>query len=337
MLKYLGIGLGVVLCLLLVGPASTPVQLSYVYSESMEPTISQYDGYVLVPAGDIESGEIVSFWSESKNTYVTHRIVGQSSNGFITKGDNNPTTDQAAGDPYVQRDDIVGQVVTLNGSPVTIPHLGRAARFIHANWKGIAGVLGLLLLGSTLRNNRSTRPSRSITRVRDVLLPLLVITFVSAVGLQVIGATSQQLEYVAVLSDNPASSTVTVGETATRTVEASRSAIPGTTNVLSVDGATVVDQSRDATTIRATIRIHAPASTGPVTPNVVVNQYPAVFPVQVLQSLQEIHPIIASTVTTFFVMSPLYVLYWLAIDGNRPIRSTENRWTKQLAQKFNRL
>lgn len=335
--KRVGIGIIVAICVLAVGFVASPVQLSYVYSDSMEPTIDRFDGYVLVPAGDVESGDIVTFWSAAKDTHVTHRVVGRSARGFITKGDNNPSTDQATGDPYVHRDDIVGRVFTLNGEPLVVPNLGHGARFVRVHRLLIAGLLGTITLLTALRKDRGTRPSRSVTRVRDVLLPILVVTFVGAVALQVLGAHTEQLRYTAVRFDNPSPQVITVGESVTANVSIPTARSRFTHTVLGTDGARLVTQDRNATTIRATLRVPAPPTTGSVSADVGVHRYPAVLPVRILRSLHSRSPFVASTVTTLFTMSPVGLLYWFVIDGRRPLRPTRSRWAKRLRRKLGRL
>ncbi|WP_020221366.1 signal peptidase I, partial [Halarchaeum acidiphilum] len=131
MIRTAALAVLLVLAGLVAAPAGSPVQVSYVYSESMSPTIGVGDGYVLVPAGHVSTGDIVTFWSGTRGAYTTHRIVDETADGFRTKGDHNAVADQAAGYPSVSRDAIVGRVLTWRGSPLVIPHLGSAVRFVH--------------------------------------------------------------------------------------------------------------------------------------------------------------------------------------------------------------
>ena len=87
MLRHAGYLLLVAVVVALLAPAASPIQLSHVTSDSMEPTIETGDGYILVPAGDVIPGEIVTFYSEERAGYVTHRVAGTTSFCFITKGD----------------------------------------------------------------------------------------------------------------------------------------------------------------------------------------------------------------------------------------------------------
>ena len=175
MLRRAGVT-GLLLAVLILFPV-TPVQVSYVYSESMEPTIGQYDGYVVVPADTVKPGDIVVFWSSRREEHVTHRLVGQSKQGFITQGDNNDATDQAAGAPYVQREDIRGKVLTVREKPVIIPQLGVITQLLREYRFPILVFAGILLFGTLVlrRGNETRHRTRSLTKGKHVIRPLFVI------------------------------------------------------------------------------------------------------------------------------------------------------------------
>jgi len=64
----------------------------YVLSGSMEPAFSAGDMIVIRKKDIYEPGDTVTF--ESGRDLVTHRIVGQTVDGYITKGDANNTVDE---------------------------------------------------------------------------------------------------------------------------------------------------------------------------------------------------------------------------------------------------
>jgi signal peptidase I len=78
-----------------------------VEEHSMLPTLEQGDLVVIenVPASSIRAGDIIVYGGSCSRFLdtngapisVIHRVVNVTSSGFITKGDNNPYTDQAAG------------------------------------------------------------------------------------------------------------------------------------------------------------------------------------------------------------------------------------------------
>lgn len=97
-----------------VGFALAPGAGSYaVVSGSMEPTFETGSLVYVVETDDYAVGDVVTFSRE--NTVVTHRIVGVTHAGFVTKGDAN-----AAADPWrVAAEEIRGETV------LSVPLYGR--------------------------------------------------------------------------------------------------------------------------------------------------------------------------------------------------------------------
>lgn len=337
MLKRAGFVLVGLLCILAIAPATAPVQFSYVYSDSMEPTIGEFDGYLLVPAGDATTGDIVTFWSPERNAYVTHRIAGESDRGFITKGDNNPSTDQAAGTAHVSQDQIVGQVFTVHDTPVLVPGFGHGVQFVDAHRISLAGVLGAILLVGLLRGRTTARPTRSVPCVRDVLWPVFAVALVSTIGFQFVGGQSEQLRYVAVTSDTGGANRISVGETATESVTIDRSPLPATVQVVSADGMTITNQTRNASAITASFQIPPPTQTGVVTTSVRVNRYAAVLPARIIRRLHGIHPLLAASATAVITLFPVVLGAALTIDGKRPLRPAKNSWVRRLKRGWREL
>lgn len=321
-------------------PASAPVTLSYVSSDSMEPTIDQGDGYVLVPAGEVESGDVITFYSETRNVYVTHRVVRETDDGFVTQGDNNPTTDQAAGHPPVNRDRVVGEVLTVGGTPVTIPHLGLAARTVQTH--PVGSLLGALLLwtgSAAFAMDRRRRPDRGILRVRDVTLPVFGVALLVAIGFVFLTATHSTFTYTVTEGGGTSAATLPAGEAVTRTntVRLVRSVL--TTVVISADGAevtalSVVEQSRvgivgERTTINATTNVTANA-VGSHRTTLHVYAYPATLPESVLQWLHHRHPFWAASASVSALFAPVGLGYLLLIDGTTPLRAPRSRWLRRL-------
>ncbi|ERH05318.1 MAG: signal peptidase I, archaeal type [Halonotius sp. J07HN4] len=83
----------------------------FVESGSMAPTLEPNDGYLAVPmlfAGDIEVGDVILFKSQELGggELTTHRVNDVTDEGYITKGDANPFTDQSADEPPVSEGQI---------------------------------------------------------------------------------------------------------------------------------------------------------------------------------------------------------------------------------------
>ncbi|WP_229775265.1 signal peptidase I [Haloarcula sebkhae] len=120
-----------VLALIVGALVGQPVLLSFVVSGSMSPTIQEGDGFVAIPeqvAGDIEQGDVIVFQSQEirGGELTTHRVVGETDRGYITRGDANPFTDQDGAEPPVTESQIVAVAWQPGGQVVTIPNFGTA-------------------------------------------------------------------------------------------------------------------------------------------------------------------------------------------------------------------
>lgn len=330
MLKYVGLAI-IALAVFTVAMPASPVQISYVYSDSMEPTIGQNDGYLVVPIEDIDQQDIVVFRSQERDEYVTHRVVGRSDTGFITKGDNNEDTDQATGYAHVQRDDVIGQVLTIDGDPLTIPGVGGLVSITKSS-RFLLLAVALMLIGSGLvvSTGSRTHPPRSIIRVADFMTPVFVGVIVGGIVIVLTGATVHELTYVAVESGGNAPNTLTVGEPATETIFINATAIPFTNRFVSTDGLTIEQSSRNATTISATAHIPAQTESGIHPTSVEVYRYPAVVPRRWIAAIHDLHPAVAAALTTSLVFTPFLLLYGLFFDGKSPLRSGGSRWGRTI-------
>ena len=105
-----------------------PVLFSYVETGSMQPTLEPGDGFVAIPAavaGPIEEGDVITYRAEEVQGggLTTHRVVGETEEGFVTRGDANPFTDQDGGEPPVKDAQIVAKTLQVGGEVVAIPGL----------------------------------------------------------------------------------------------------------------------------------------------------------------------------------------------------------------------
>lgn len=157
-LRYIGTVLFVtVVVSLLAGVVlGQPVLLSFVETDSMEPTIDAGDGFVAVPTavgGEPTTGDIVVFEAETieGGGLTTHRIVDETGGGYVTRGDANPFTDQDGGEPPVTDGQIVATVPQAGDSPLVIPFLGTAIQTVQgavgAVVSPVVGALGLDRVG----------------------------------------------------------------------------------------------------------------------------------------------------------------------------------------------
>lgn len=139
------------LVVLVIGAAvGQPMGLGYVTTESMEPALATGDGFIAIPApmmGDIQEGDVVVYQAEELHDggLITHRVIGETDGGYITKGDANPFTDQDGGEPPVVDEQIVATALQINDWVVTIPGLGRGVMAVQGIVLGAQSVLSVAL------------------------------------------------------------------------------------------------------------------------------------------------------------------------------------------------
>lgn len=306
------------------GPASLPAGVSYVVSDSMEPTIQEGDGVIRVPAGDVEPGDVVVFeQTEGDTAHTIHRVVAETPRGFVTKGDGNRATDQAAGDPYVQRSQIRGTVLTVGGEPVTIPHLGTLVA--HRGLVLVAAVaLALVDLAASSGGDRPDRPRTG----GEVVRLMVAVAAIVAVCTIVIGGSTAQVS-VAAADGRVPSVTTPADESATETIVVEGVTRSRMTHVtVDADSLTVTDRTwrdsalslsvvpsqdlgtaheRDSGTTReAVVRVHT---------------YPMTLPPGVIDALHSVHPLVAAGATTVGLVLPVYVLGLIFVGRHRYVRS----------------
>lgn len=307
----------VVIGMLAAATLGQPIFLSYVETDSMSPTMEPGDGFIAVPApvsGDIDYGDVVVFDAEyiHDGGFVTHRVVGRTQEGYITRGDANPFPDQSVGEPPVTRERVVATALKIGGSVVVIPGFGNVTvatsdviettqRFLAATsglslFRGLEGLV--LLLGAAIvlygvlgtasgptrvRERDRSRPTDTNTRIfiAGVVVALLLGTTVVAIG------TSDTRTY-----------DVRVNQTENATYTLTNGAIP-TTVFLRPEGSgidtnlSVVHLTRGETqNISVAIM---PGSDGVgAQRQLSESRYPTILPTSTLLSLHRIHPWLAA-------------------------------------------
>ncbi len=347
-------GLAVVLLVaLLVAPAASPVQISYVTSDSMEPTISTNDGYVLVPTGTVEAGDVITFYSADRETYVTHRAVSVSDEGIVTKGDGNPSTDQAAGYPPVQRSAVAGEVLTLGDSPLLVPHLGAVLSLVGTYWYAVVALLIGVVAVTAARSSRR-RARDSVLRSRDVVVPAVLVSVLIGVTLVSIAAVHQTQRYQVTTDETNDLTALTVGEPRTESLTVRLASTPVTHLVTETDGMRIVETSStndslgrdtverddilgslrqrflESSSRNVTVTIPPQGQPGVHATSLDVYPYPATLPRGVVLAIHGVHPLLAALATVLVGIGPLYLCYWLLFDTVAPLRRTRSRLLRRL-------
>ena len=311
-----------------------PILLGYVETGSMEPTIGTGDGFVAIPSaltGSPGEGDIVVFEAREINDgeLTTHRIVGETEGGYLTRGDDNPFTDQDAGEPPVTDGRIVATAAQINGNAVTIPYLGTVVMGIQhvfetgynavATLFGIPGDLdgeglgatmvgiGVALLGLAFAMDRVGPGRRDTSRSRNrdnvvaiwvaIGLVLVVLVTLATAAMVIPSGTT---EYGLVTTDQPTDDPqiVAPGETTAfpRSVE-NAGYLPVVTIQEATSPGVEVDPSSQTVGPRSgaetTVTMTAPSSEGSQVRTVTEYQYLLVAPPSMLVALHNVHPFVA--------------------------------------------
>lgn len=314
------------LTVFIIAPGLIPVQLSYVTSGSMEPTLSTGDGYLVTSLGDVDRGDIITFYSTEKAEYVTHRVAEIRPEGYVTKGDANPSTDQAGGDPLVTDDAVLGKVVTVAGNPLVLPNVGGAIEWVQANGHLLLAGLVLVVVFRIMTAG-SHLPKRELTLVREVIPPLVgTLVLLSFIVLS-LATSTHHLAYVVAEDVGANSDAIAVGEESTEVLSLSVLQSPLTTTVLAAEGMTIEERTLDDGTLELLATIHPQEEAGLYMATVRVYAYPPVLPRATLTWLTAVSPLLARLVSVGIVAAPFAAIYWLFFDGGTPLRWTRRQLT----------
>lgn len=306
-----------------------PILLSFVTSDSMSPTLNEGDGFVAIPAqvsGEVQPGDVVVFTAEelSGGGLTTHRVVGETSEGYITRGDNNPFTDQDSGEPPVSDQDVVATALQLNGQIIAIPTLGATILEIRTTlfevYSAVADTLGvrglddsrqtgtvLVAIGSiifliNLVGSVFTKPGRDRTRDRKrnretqasfyfTILLLILIVLIPANAAMLLPSTTHEIPAGDIADEN----NIKPGEIVDIPVSASNEGLITVFVLLETsDNAKITDQTLEVAggkKATATISTPAPKSSGKQVVVVSENRYLLLLPADVIVLLYETHPL----------------------------------------------
>jgi len=183
-------GFVLVLVLIVGALVGQPVLLSFVVSGSMSPTIQEGDGFVAIPeqvAGDIEQGDVIVFKSQEirGGELTTHRVVGETESGYITRGDANPFTDQDGAEPPVTESQIVAVAWQPGGQVVTIPNLGTAI---------LAGRVVVTNILTAVTTVLGVEQAAESWQAGSVMLVSGVILFAISIGSGIVNGSSRERE-----------------------------------------------------------------------------------------------------------------------------------------------
>ncbi|GAB7092758.1 signal peptidase I [Halorubrum luteum] len=349
----------VVIAMLVGQQLGQPILLGFVVTGSMSPTLEPGDGFVALPpelAGDIEEGDVVTFDARELQGggLTTHRVVGETDEGYITRGDANPFTDQDGDEPPVQESQIVAVAWEFNDELVVIPSIGTAAMALQGAVGAVAGLLsglpggdaiadgdvgsimvggGILLLlysfaADLLASGRGgrnrDRDRQDAMRAGAVLGIILLLILVPATASMVVPSGINEITVVS--SQSPSSNPTVIERGGTQTVEYNvtndgyvpQVAIiePASTGVTVEETTHWVRRGESADTVAT---IYAPDETGVYYRAISERQYIGILPLAVIAALHAIHPWVAIGAINLTLAVAVTAVFAVAV-GFEPLR-----------------
>lgn len=302
-----------------------PILFSYPITDSMLPTLKVGDLFFIAPRflASIEVGDIVVYHSQQRG-YLVHRVVGQSPTGLITQGDNSPFSDQDSGEPPVQLSQISGQVVTLQGRPVTIPRMGASLNWMQnvLRRNQLVVIVAMVLLGGATiindeRNQKRRRQrTRRAIRTRQILLPALAIFFVLALAVMILQHETVQFDYWILRQAVDNNSIIYPQRTFGRVLELeNRGWLP---QYVLIDAPEANPDSvfrwmilQPAELRQLELNFTAPRITGNYTTDIHIYRYVPLLPVTIMVALFKVHPFLPLPAIALEILLPCLLLYRL--------------------------
>ena len=331
--------------------------LGFVETSSMEPTLEAGDGFVAIPyalVGSVEVGDVVVFRAEEiqGGGLTTHRVVGESERGYITKGDANPVTDQDSGEPPVKSEQIAAILWQPGGEVLAIPGVGtivtgsqRVVQIVQSTLAtafGIPSLLGLQGLAYIIfalsvlfyavdvwRSSGRAKIARDYSRYAGtnarLLVALLATLVVLTATVAMIGpAGPQQFDVVSAENDAPGQRVIEQGTTESTTYPVGNGGFVPAIVFLEPGDENVDVQPRELTVprqsvVNATVTISAPPETGYYRYYVTQHRYLALLPQAHIRALYELHPWAPIIVIDAMLGIPFY-LVGTALVGTGRVR-----------------
>jgi len=357
----------VVLALLAGQFLGQPVLLAFVETGSMAPTMQPGDGFVAIPAqltGPPEEGDVVTFRAEEirGGGLTTHRIVGETERGYVTRGDANPFTDQDGEEPPVKRAQVVAVAWAPGGEVMVIPALGTVVQSVQAGLefvqrtlaafvgsRALLGTQGIayLLFGVTMlyylvgefRSTGGRDRTRSRSRDRDsgldprVITLALTLLLVGGMTAAMVGpAGQQQYGVVSAEFESERPTVITMGESNTIPYPVGNGGlVPVYAYVEPASEGVSVEPERlyleRGEVENASVTLSAPPQTGYYRRFVVEHRYLALLPGSVIDTLHDVHPWAPIVAIDLAVGVPYYLLS-VALVGTGRLRQRTRETTR---------
>ncbi len=348
-----GAFIGLVLLLLLSQLIGQPM-IVFVETGSMAPTLEPNDGYIAVPAifaGEINEGDVILFMSQDLGggELTTHRVVGQTDEGYITQGDANPFTDQDGAEPPISDGQIKAVAITVGGDIIVIPGLGASITAITAVVESAAvsvfepiGIdppdvstlsmailtVGLILfVFSSARQGTDKRARGGSGRglLGNAFVVIVILTLVVIIPLNfsmLLPSGVYQYEVLSSTSPTDDEQVIQAGSSGEVTYMMRNSGHLPVISFIEPASAGVEIHEHEhyvprRSSVNTSITMHAPEETGVHLRFVREYRYLVVLPPSLIASLHAIHPIVAIGAINLFVAALVVVISISTIGTDR--------------------
>jgi len=306
----------------------SPFSAVAIQGDSMDPTIPNQALLLTYETNDVAENDIVTFYSEQTNGYVTHRIIETTENGnYITLGDNNNVPDQEIGIAPLQPQNVDSKALVVNGQPLFIPYLGGLIILLQQNLIAVAAI-GLSAISGLyfIRNRVQNQRLYSNIVAKDVFQPIIIVTLLLVVIVFIFNATVLTIPFAYTDSGTASQQQYVVPTSSSEQIEEIR--INSTSQwythkiyVFNGFNAIEINENKTKQQTRITAQLPPREDVGAYETSVSIYTIPAVMPQSIAQQLAQTSPIIPIAISTLITLTPFYLIYRFYVGPKTPIRS----------------
>ncbi|MEM0202833.1 MAG: signal peptidase I [Archaeoglobaceae archaeon] len=311
---------------------NAPLLIAYIKSDSMSPTLNKNDlVFINIFDRNFELGDVIVF--NSNGEWVCHRIVKETAEGYITKGDKNIVTDQFSGKEVVAKEKIVGKILSFNGKPLGIP-LGNGVEVLEGTFAKnklilffLFSLAGLLLLSRGERKRKGKKYLRIKTTTLFVISALLIVTMFSLAN--VIAFEKRVISYGTTSAGGLREDWVLPGEVFSRQIEfENKGSYPYYYRVssespnLKLENIGFILYPGERRVLE--VEVHAPMDTSLHTEKISVAKYIPLLPIELIDAFS-IHPYFPILVMDLEIALILFAVYFFGNFENEVIK-IRKRW-----------
>jgi signal peptidase len=306
-----------------------PVLISYVTSDSMTPTLNKGDLFLINPFSKGKTGDIIVF--KINGHWTVHRIYAETSEGYITKGDNNVATDQQDNrNSAVKKEDVVGTVVTIFNKPVKIPYVGIYIQEFSKSTKNLYIAVIVIVLGSILLTGGKERVrkkrSKRVIKLKYKTLYTIVSAITIAIILISIVATWGTIgfNYASTLAGGQKEGWYLPNTEFDRPIILKNRAFYPMYYILSPKGDRITLDKTDFILMRngkesVDVHVKVPADTKIYYEQIDVYTYPPLLPVDIIKKLWNLNPYLPLVTFSLEIAGVLVIVYLATGSGEEEI------------------